>query len=97
MRKFLISLFGGIAVTLMLVGAAFLADSAGYSRLASGLFWQNSLLQNLVPAFNMSTPERPLYEGTPLSFLAFLISIPIGFVVYGFVVYAALGSLRRGT
>ena len=81
----------------MLVGAAFLADSAGYSRLASGLFWQNSLLQTLVPALNIGTPERPFYEGTPLNFLAFLISIPVGFVVYGLVVYAALRSLQRGT
>jgi len=84
----------GVMTTIVLFGIALLAANAGYESLAKGLFWQNSLLQSLAPLGNIGTPQRPVYEGTPLNFLAFLASFPLGFFVYGSVAYIALAKRR---
>jgi hypothetical protein len=59
------------------------------------LLWQNTLLQGFAPLGNMGTPEHPIYEGTPLNFLAFLASIPLSIIIYSLVAYAALSIARR--
>ncbi len=43
----------------------------------------------------MGSPEHPVYEGTPLNFLAFLASVPLGIVIYSVMAYAALSMVRR--
>ena len=80
----------GVLVTIVLFGFAFAAGDAGHESLARILFWQNSLLQMLAPLGNMGTPEHPIYEGTPLNFLAFVASFPLGFAVYGGASYAII-------
>jgi hypothetical protein len=42
----------------------------------------------------MGTAEQPMYAGTPLNFLGFLASIPVGFVIYGVAAYVAIRMLR---
>jgi hypothetical protein len=58
------------------------------------VFWPNTLLQYLVPAPNIGTAEHPFYEGTPLAFLAFLVSFPFAVIVYSLVAYAFLRRLK---
>jgi hypothetical protein len=87
----------GVVITLMLLAGAFAADAFAHQDLARALFWQNSLLQQLAPPNNIGTLQKPIYEGTPLNLLAFLASIPFGFIIYGVIAYAALRVQRRGT
>ena len=85
----------GVLATAILFALSFAADSFGFTSLANGLLWQNTLLQSFAPLDNMGTPEHPVYEGTPLNFLAFLASVPLGIVVYSVMAYAALSMVRR--
>jgi hypothetical protein len=94
-KRVLLAAAFGVLLTLVLLGLALAAAGAGYESLASVLFWQNSLLQGLAPLGNVGTPENPIYEGTPLNFLAFLASLPLGFVFYGGAAYYGLRFLGR--
>ena len=85
----------GIALTAGLAFAAALAHDAGASSASAVLFWQNSLLQALVPMPNIGTPDRPLYEGTPLNYLAFLASFPVGVIIYTVVAFAVLSRVSQ--
>lgn len=80
----------GIGITLFLLILAFVADALGFPTLSRSLFWQNTLLQNLCLTPNIGTPEHPFYEGTPINFLAFVASVPLGFFVYGLAAYVVL-------
>lgn len=82
----------GILITMLLLALAFGVDSLGYPNVSSALFWQNALLQSLCPTMNIGTPDHPVYEGTPLNFLAFIASIPLGFIIYGIPAYVLLRS-----
>src|SRR3546814_16980000 len=84
-----------MALTLALLVLAVAADSLGRPGVADSLFWQNGLLQHLAPLHNVGTPERPVYEGSPINFLAFLASIPLGIFVYTVVAYLVLHHRRR--
>lgn len=97
MRSFLIAGLIGVLVTLLLLAGSYLADSSGHTAVAQALFWQNGLLQSSIPLHNIGTPEKPIYEGTPLNVLGFLASVPLGFLIYGFAAHLALKGLRRGT
>lgn len=97
MRTALIATVIGIVVTLLLLALAFALDALGLEKVPHIVFWQNSLLQSLCPAPNIETPEHPVYEGTPLNFIAFIASIPLGFLVYGAAAYFILRSRRGGT
>jgi len=96
MRKALTAIAIGTALTLALLGLAAAADSAGLAKLANALSWQNGLLQHFAPLHNIGTSERPIYEGTPINFLAFLASIPLGIFIYSLAAYVALHRFRRG-
>ena len=85
----------GILVTLLLLGAAFVADSAGLASLAKALFWQNSLLQSLAPLGNVGSAEHPVYEGGTLNLIAFVASIPLGVAVYGAAAFALMARTWR--
>lgn len=45
--------------------------------------------------YNIGTAERPVMEGTPLSFLAFIASIPLSWLVYSIFAYICLCALKR--
>jgi hypothetical protein len=94
-KRTLLAIFLGVLATAALIGLAAVAYSADLDGLAQVLFWQNSLLQSLAPLGNIGTAEHPIYEGTPLNFLAFLASIPVGIVVYSSMAYWALSRSRR--
>jgi len=94
-KRVLVAIALGVLITFALIGLALAAASAGLDSLAKVLFWQNSLLQSLAPLGNIGTVEHPVYEGTPLNFLAFLASIPLGFLIYARVAYAALSFVQR--
>ena len=94
-KRVLLAILVGFIATASFFGLAVVAGSADLDGLAKVLFWQNSLLQTLVPLGNIGTIEHPVYEGTPLNFLAFFASIPIGIVVYSFLAYWALDRSRR--
>ena len=97
MRRLVTASIIGVVVTLLLLAGSFAADTAGHSSLARALFWHNGLLQSATPLHNIGTPEQPVYEGTPLHFVVFVLSVPVGFLIYGVAAYVALGLLRRGT
>ena len=97
MKTVLTSIAIGIVVTLILLASAFGFDAIGYPQVSRIVFWQNDLLQSLVPLHNIGTEEQPVYEGTPLNYLAFLASIPFGFVVYGLGAYGLLKIKHKST
>ncbi len=84
----------GILATLLLFGLATVAAQYNHLSIAHGLFWQNALLQSLAPLGNIGTAEHPVYEGTPLNFLAFGLSFPLGFAAYGFIAFRWLRGRR---
>ena len=77
----------GIAITASLLGSAVFVDHFGQRELAQMLFWQNGLLQHLAPCFEIGTPEQPFCEGTPLNFIAFIASIPLGVLIYSTIAF----------
>ena len=87
----------GTIVTFAFFGVAFVSFEAGYEGLGKAAIWQNALLQALAPLHNIGTPENPVYEGTPLNFLAFFASVPLGILVYSLVAYTALRLVRQRT
>jgi hypothetical protein len=89
--RILVAIVIGVFVTFV-TGAVASALSSESAR--EVLFWPNTVLQRLVPASNIGTPDRPLYEGTPLNFLAFVVSFPFAVVVYGAVAYVFLRRLK---
>lgn len=97
MRKVVLAIAIGIVVTLVLLGLAFAADAAGHPGIARALFWHNGVLQSVVPLNNIGSAAHPVYEGTPLNFLAFCASILLGFIIYGAAAYVALRFGHRGT
>jgi hypothetical protein len=95
MRNVAIAAAFGILFTLLLLAFALAAFAAGHDDIARVLSWPNGLLQSVVGLNNIGTPEHPVYEGTPLNFLAFVASIPLGFVVYGACAYLTVRLLQR--
>jgi hypothetical protein len=85
--RILFAIIIGLAVTAATAAVAFAMSSESVREV---MFWPNTLLQHLVPAPNIGTPERPLYEGTPLNFLAFLASFPFAVIVYSLIAYVFL-------
>ena len=94
-KRIMLAIALGILATAVLIALSFAADSHGFMSLASGLFWQNSVLQSFVPLGNVGTSAHPIHEGSPLNFLAFLASIPVGVILYSLVAYVALSVARQ--
>jgi hypothetical protein len=95
LKRAAIAIVLGFLATLGLNVLAYIADHLGYSLLSSVLIWPNALLQSLIPLHNIGTAERPIMEGTPLNFLAFIASIPFAWLVYSCIAYAWLYSRER--
>jgi hypothetical protein len=91
-KRIMLAMLIGVTVTLLLIASSFAADDAGHETLSNVLFWQNWLLQALVPAPDIGAAEHPFAEGTPLTFIAWFASVPLGFVIYG---VAAFAIMRR--
>ena len=85
----------GLVLTVGLAGTAYLLHAAGAEGAARAALWQNTLLQSLVPLNNIGTPEKPIYEGTPLNYVAFIASFPLGFIVYSVISYVVLSRGMR--
>jgi hypothetical protein len=77
----------GVFVT---VATAAVASALTSEAAREVLFWPNTVLQYLVRAPNIGPPDHPLYEGTPLNFLAFIVSFPFAISVYSAVAYVFL-------
>ena len=98
MGRVLLAFGIGTLLTLFLLALAVLAGAYGMDRLASALFWQNTVLQAQAPLGNIGTEARPVMEGSPLNIVAFLASIPLGIVIYSSLAYVGLrlrGSRTR--
>jgi hypothetical protein len=93
--QFLPALGIGIVLTGTLCVGAFVAHNAGAESIARVLFWPNTLLQELVPLHNIGTSAKPLYEGTPLNFLAYVASFPLALAAYSAIAYVALVKRAR--
>ena len=88
--RLVVAMVIGVAITAILAVGAKVAHEQGAKSLARVLFWQNTMLQSLVPVHNIATPDRPVYEGTPVNYAAYLASYPLGVLVYAVVAFAAL-------
>ena len=93
-RRVALSALIGVGVTLALLALAF---GVSDKNLAQAIFWHNTLIQNAIGGYNIGTPEQPVIEGTPMNILAFLASIPLGFLIYGVIAYFVIGLLGRRT
>lgn len=97
MRNFITASCGGIALTLLSLATASAASRSGHDTISQILLWQNTVLQAMIPPFNIGTVDNPMYEGTPLNILAFFASVPLAFTVYSVLTYLVLRFPRRGT
>jgi hypothetical protein len=96
-RRILFSVLAGVVVTLGTAAAAYAANRFGEKTISNILFWPNTLLQTFVPLHNIGTVERPVYEGTPLNFFAFLASFPFSILIYGLGAYFMLPYRKQRT
>jgi hypothetical protein len=81
-RRVLLSLVCGTAFTAITALAASVAYDASADVVSRLLYWPNSVLQLAVPCNNIGTPAQPMCEGTPLNYVAFLVSFPLAVLVY---------------
>ena len=98
-RHILLAIEIGALVTAASAALAYFAHEAGAASISRALYWPNTLLQSLVPLHNIGSPEQPVYEATPLNFVAFLASFPVSVLVYSVVAYILLsrwGWARNG-
>lgn len=94
-KRVLLAAVIGVAITLLLIAASFAADDAGHEGLSNVLFWQNWLLQALLPAPAVGSSPNPFAERMPLTFIAWFASVPLGFVLYGAAAFAVLRRLGK--
>lgn len=90
-----IAIVVGFLVTLGLNILAFIASKLQHPLLSSALIWPNTFLQCLTPLHNIGTAERPIMEGTPLNFLAFMASVPFAWLIYSLIAYVWLRARKR--
>jgi hypothetical protein len=79
-----------VLVTALSTILAWFLYGNGAEGASRAVFWPNTLLQAIFPSHNIGTAEQPVYEATPVQFLAFLLSFPFGAVAYSAVAYAWL-------
>jgi hypothetical protein len=91
----LMSFSVGCLATILLTAAAWWAIGAGAVSVGRILSWPNTLLQSFVPGHNIGTAEKPVYEGTPLNFAAYIASIPLSVLVYSLVAYLFIRHRER--
>jgi len=94
-RHILLAIEIGALVTAASAALAYFAHEAGAASISRALYWPNTLLQSLVSLHNIGSPEQPLYEATPLNFVAFLASFPVSVLMYSVVAYVVLSTRGR--
>ncbi len=94
--RLLIAIGAGLLATLGLNVLAFVADNYDFASISNALIWPNTLLQSLTPAQNIGTAAKPVFEGTPLNFLAFVASIPFAWLIYSSLAYLYLSIRDAG-
>ena len=87
-RAILSALVVGVLVTALSTILAWYLVRNGAANAAQIVYWPNTLLQAVFTPFNIGTAERPIYEGTPVQFVAFLLSFPLSVVAYSAAAYA---------
>ena len=92
-KQILIAALIGTAVSFACLGLSVYSEELGFGSLAAVFAWPNALLQSLAPPHNIGTAEHPFLEGSPLNFLAFLASVPLGALVYS--IFAFIWLRRR--
>lgn len=93
-KRILIAAAIGIMVTLALIALSFAADDAGHETLSNALFWQNWVLQSLIPTPDITSLANPFAHGLPLPFVVWFASIPLGFVIYGVLAFVTIRKLK---
>jgi hypothetical protein len=93
-KRAFIAIAVGFLATIALNVLAFVADKLGWPFISSVLIWPNTILQSLTPMYNIGTAQRPVMEGTPLNFFAFIVSIPMSWLVYSRITYLVLSTLK---
>jgi hypothetical protein len=89
-RIFLAIVIGAfVSIVTAAVASALTFDSA-----REVVFWPNTLLQYWVQTPNIGTPDHPIYEGTALNYLAFLLSFPFAALIYSALAYVYLRCLK---
>src|SRR5437867_2707325 len=92
----ILSAFGiGVLFTALTAALSYFASQAGAELASEILFWPNTLMQSLVPLHNIGTTTHPLYEGTALNIVAFFVSFPLAFLVYGTATYIFFRRWQR--
>ncbi|MET0937353.1 MAG: hypothetical protein ABWX83_15265 [Luteibacter sp.] len=94
-KRILWSFAIGVVVTLGMIWLSFAADDAGHQTLSDALYWQNWVLQSLLPTPDIGTLEHPFREGIPLTFVAWFASIPLGVLVYGLAAFFLSRGLTK--
>ncbi len=93
MKRWLLSFFCGLLITVALTMIAF-SDSTPKNT-ARIFLWQVTLLAQGVPHGNIGTPEHPVYEGSPLDLIPVFVGVPLGIPIYTLVTYAALWAVAK--
>jgi hypothetical protein len=93
-RRVLVAIGIGVLVTAATAVSSFVLWNRGFDVVGQFVFWPNTLLQTLLPAPNIGTPNHPIYEATPLNGLAFVASFPLAVASYGLVAYAFLRRFK---
>lgn len=93
-KRIMLAALLGVTVTLLLIAASFAADDAGHETLSNALFWQNWLLQALVPPPAVGSSPNPFAEHMPWAFVAWFASVPLGFVIYGVAAFVVMSRRK---
>ena len=89
-KRILISGALGFIFTTIFAFSAYYFYKHDNEIISSILFWQNTLLQSIVPMHNIGSAEKLLYMGTALNYFMFIASFPVGFIFYSLLAYWGL-------
>ncbi len=88
----------GVAFTLGLLACSIAALAMGFDGLAHSLLWQHGLLLDYLQRNDSPDAIHFRLGGTPpIYFFAFVLSIFLGFVMYGVAWYGALRYFKQRT
>jgi glycerol uptake facilitator-like aquaporin len=81
---------------MMWVAAVVLAYIFAPGRVSGALLWPATLLAMLT-RYNIGTEGEPFYEATPITWLAFLVGVLLGFPIYTVMTYVLWSRVERAT
>jgi hypothetical protein len=68
------------------------------SQFSTKVLWQATLMHRFVgkgPILGYDAQGQPMYEGTPVHFVAAITGLLIGLIVYWIVFYCIIGKIRH--